>query len=146
MEINLIEQIKSLNQSVIKKLFSIKKSTCNPIRPRPLQMAILEYLIEHSDEEICQKDLESSFKISKSAISDALNSMEKNNFIERNASKTDARRNIIIPTKESLDMHKDLIKDIKEVNEELLNCLTEEEVNEFLRITEKLKNYMKEGK
>lgn len=146
MEINLMEQIKSLNQSVVKKLFSIRKATCNPIRPRPLQIAILEYLIEHSDEEIYQKDLESSFKISKAAISDTLNAMEKNNLIKRNVSKIDARRNIIIPTKESLDMHKDLIKDIKQVNEELLNCPTKEEVNEFLRITEKLKNYMKEGK
>lgn len=145
MDISLIEEIKNLNQSVVKSLFRKNKIKKKALPPRPLQMAVLEYVIEHEDEDVCQKDLENNFKISKSAISDVIKTMEKNNLIVRTSSETDARKNIIIPTKDSINIYKDLKNDVNEVNKELLNCLTKDEVDEFIRIIEKLKKHMKEG-
>lgn len=145
MEINLIEEVKSLNQTIVKRLFKENKLNCLKERPKPLQMAILKYLVDNSKENICQKDLEKEFKISKSAISFALNAMEKNNLIERISSDGDARKRYIILTEKSFEMNKELINGINNVNEEILNCLTEEEVEEFLRISKKLKEFMKEG-
>lgn len=145
MEINLIEEIKSLNQTVIKRLFHIKKVACFNNRPKPLQMGILKYILEHPNDKICQHDLEKNFQISKSAISGVLNTMEKNNLIARIPSEEDSRKKYIIPTENSIEMNKELTNGINKVNEELLNCLTEKETKEFLRITNKLKKYMKEG-
>lgn len=145
MEINLIEEIKSLNQTAIKRLFREKKIDCFKDRPKPLQMGILKYILDHSNEKICQKDLEDKFQISKSAISNVLHAMEKNGLITRTSSENDARKKYIIPTENSLEMNKELINGINKVNEELLNCLTEEETKEFLRILHKLKKHMKEG-
>lgn len=145
MDINLIDEIKLLNQQMIKKLFSMKKCEGIDRHPRPLQISILNYLIENKDKNISQKDLENQFKISKAAISDALKSMEKIGLIKRISSTTDARKNIIYPTKESLDMHEELMNNMKMVNDKLLNCLSEEEIQAFLTITSKLIRSMKEG-
>lgn len=145
MEINLVDEIKCLNQTIIKSLFREKKNDCYCDRPRPLQMAILRYVLDNSEECICQKDLEEQFGISKSAISYTLNAMEKNNLIERISNESDTRKRYIIPTKNSIEMNKELTKGINKVNEGLLNSLSEEEIDEFLRIIKKLKEHMKEG-
>lgn len=145
MKVDIIDEIKSLHKALVKTLFSMNKSTDHNRHPRPLQIAILEYLSEHQKDEVNQKDLEEHFKISKAAISDVLKAMEKNGLIERIVSEKDARKNIIIVTEKSKELHSNLINDLKKVNNELLECLTEEELKSFLAITDKLKKYMKEG-
>lgn len=145
MDINIIDEIKSLNQTMVKWLFQEHKLRCLSNRPKPLQMEILKFLIDHSKEEICQKDLEKQFKISKSAISFALDSMEKNNLIERVSSDEDARKRNIVLTEKSLEMNKEIIKGLNNVNKEIINCLTKEDIDDFLRISKKLKEFMKEG-
>ena len=57
MNIDIIDEIKSLHTHMIRKLFcSVKIGKCS--RPKPLQIAILAFLIENKDEVIYQKDLE----------------------------------------------------------------------------------------
>ena len=145
MKVDIIEEIKSLHQRLIKTLFCMSKKENRCGHPRPLQIAILEYLLEHQDSEVNQKDLEEKFNISKAAISDVLKAMEKNELIERIVSEKDARKNIIMITEKSKKLHSNLVDDLNRVNNHLLECLTEEELNSFLEITNKLKNYMKEG-
>ena len=91
----LFGEIQSLNNCVKKKLFSLKKEDDN-ICPKPLQGAIINYLYENKKKDIYQKDLEIAFNISKAAISDVLNTMEKNEMIERVQSDLDARYKKII--------------------------------------------------
>ena len=55
MNIDIIDEIKSLHTHMIRKLFcSVKIGKCS--RPKPLQIAILAFLIENKDEVIYQKD------------------------------------------------------------------------------------------
>lgn len=145
MKVDIIEEITSLHQGLIKTLFCMNKKVDRNGHPRPLQIAILEYLLENKDSEVNQKDLEEKFKISKAAISDVLKAMEKNELIERIVSEKDARKNIIMITEKSKELHSNLIDDLNRVNKHLLECLTKEELNSFLEITSKLKKYMKEG-
>lgn len=145
MEVDIIEEIKSLDKCIIKTLFNINKTKKLKIHPRPLQMAILDYLLNHEKDEIHQKDLEKNFNISKAAISSVLKTMKKNGLIERVSSENDARVNIIKVTDESKELHEKLLEDINYVNKNLKKCLTEEEMEMFLKISNKLKNYMKEG-
>lgn len=145
MQLNLIDEIKSLNQLIIKRLFHAEKNGCIKCRPKPLQMELLKYIIDHRDEKICQKDLENKFQISKSAISYALDAMEKNNIITRSSSEEDSRKKYISLTEKSIEMNKKLKIGINKVNEELLSCLTVTEQQEFIRMIHKLKNHMKEG-
>lgn len=145
MQSNLIDEIKSLNQLIIKSLFHAEKDGCIKCRPKPLQMELLKYIIDHRNEKICQKDLENQFHISKSAISYALDAMEKNNIIARTPSEEDSRKKYISLTEKSIEMNKKLKTGINKVNGELLSCLTETEQQEFVRMLHKLKDHMKEG-
>lgn len=147
MEVDLLHEIKSLNTLMVKRLFSMKKESENKIHPKPLQFGILEFLSENKDKDIYQRDLEQEFKISKAAISGVLNTMEKHDMILRIQSKDDARKNKIVLSESSEEHHQEFLYNRKRLNQELLEGVSEEELEQFLEVVEKFKKNMKrEGK
>lgn len=146
MSVDIINEIKSLHTNMIKKLFNMQKiDTKN--RPKPLQVAIIDFLLENEAKSIYQKDLEIKFNISKSAISDVLSTMENNDMISRITEKDDARKRKIILTEHAKEIHKEMIKVKVQANKEILEGISNEEIEKFIIIAEKLKNNMKkEGK
>lgn len=146
MQVNLSAEIKKLNILIIKRLFKLTKNTLNPKHIGPLQIRIIEYLSKHKNQDISQKDLELELNVSKSAISGVINTMEKKKLVERIPSSNDARKNKIILSEESLVFYNEMQENLDKLNEELLSSISEEELNDFLRIIEKLrKNIQKEG-
>ena len=138
----LFGEIQSLNNCVKKKLFSLKKEDDN-ICPKPLQGAIINYLYENKKKDIYQKDLEIAFNISKAAISDVLNTMEKNEMIERVQSNLDARYKKIILTKKAFNSYLDFTNHLNIVNSELEKSLTKEELDSFIFLIHKISNYLR---
>lgn len=136
---DLFGEIKSLNNVIKKRLFSLKDNKDN-LHPKPLQGAIINYLYENKKEEIFQKDLENKFNISKAAISDVLNTMEKKEMIERIQSDKDARCKRIILTKKASKLHGLFLNDLNSVNEEIESSLTEDEIIQFTNIINKIKD------
>src|SRR5574344_1660968 len=57
----------------------------------PYQIAILKYLIQHREDNIYQHDLEKEFNLRRSTVSGIIDTMEKNEMIERIDSVKDAR-------------------------------------------------------
>ncbi len=146
MEIDIIDEIKTLHNYMIRRLFNTEKFETTK-RPKPLQLAILAYLTENEDKVIYQKDLEVEFEISKAAISDVLNSMENNNMIMKIQEENDARKKRVVLTDESHRIYNEMAKTKKETNASILKDISQEELNKFLEVTEKLKENMKrEGK
>lgn len=143
MEEDLLREIKSLNILMVKRLFSMKKESESEVRPKPLQFEILEFLNENRDKNIYQKDLEQKFKISKAAISGVLNTMEKHDMISRIQSKDDARKNRIVLSERSMELRQEFLYNRKKLNQELLEGVSEEELEQFLKVVEKFKNNMK---
>lgn len=145
MDIDLLAEIKNLHTCMIKKIFCMKKDH-NCKHPRPLQIAILEYLRFNQDKDIYQKDLEIQFGISKAAISDVLNTMEKKDMISRITSDVDARKKKIVLTDYSKEMQQELVDNQLIANKELLEGISKEELENFLKTIEKIKaNIKKEG-
>lgn len=144
---DLTNDIKSLNIAIVKRLFSMsnkEKVECN--FPSPLQFKIIEYLEEHKKEETFQKDLEKSLNVSKAAISGVIKAMEKKGIVERIPVLNDARKNKIILSEKSLQFYHDKIKDMKLLSEELVSGISDDELREFKRILNKMKeNLKKEG-
>ena len=146
MEIDIIDEIKSLHTHMIRKLFCNEK-TNNSNRPKPLQIAILAFLIDNENEVIYQKDLENEFQISKAAISDVLYNMENNNMIKKVQEENDARKKRIILTEESYEKYRHMKEAKKEAINSILKGISEDDIKKFLEVTEKLKeNMRKEGK
>ena len=142
MQINIIREIKNLNISIGKMLFSSKDEILGK-HPKPLQIEIINYLSKNQDKVIYQKDLEENLKISKAAISEVLTSMEKNGFIEKINDTSDARRKRVVLSSETKKVHEDIEKKIDKLNDNLLDGISDDDLNIFIKVINKLKDNMK---
>ncbi len=143
MQRNVISEIKSLNNCMVKKLFALGKKEDEKFHPRPLQVEIITYLIENKDKTIYQKDIEEKLKISKAAVSDVLNSMESRGIITKEADVCDARRKRIIISKKAIETHDVMMRRLDSLNDCILDGISEDELNIFYKVIEKLKENMK---
>ena len=132
MEKHIARDLKRVDIEIGQRLFSIAKEKDIPAPPSPLQARILEDIEQH----IC---------VSKATISGALFSMEKNGFIKRVTSQKDQRSKQIIITDSSREAYNSLSIVFEEVNKELLEGVTEDEIDTFYKILDKFsKNIKKE--
>ncbi len=145
MEKQIARDLKRVDIEIGQRLFSIAKEKDIPAPPSPLQARILEFLFKNEDNEVNQKDIEQHICVSKATISGALFSMEKNGFIKRVTSQKDQRSKQIIITDSSREAYNSLSIVFEEVNKELLEGVTEDEIDTFYKILDKFsKNIKKE--
>ena len=144
MKPNVIEEIKKLDVKIAKRLFKDAKKEGIKRPPSPLQARILKYILEQKSEVICQKDLENYLKISKATISEVLVAMEKKEIIKRVSIPNDARAKRIVLTNTSLERFQELEKNFSDINEKLIEGISDDELARFLNILNKMQQNMKE--
>lgn len=143
---DLTSEIKCLNMLIVKRLFKVHRDNVPSSCPSPLQLRIIIFLEDNKDKDIYQKDLEKTLNISKSAISGVIKTMEKKGIVERIPVLNDARKNKIILSEKSLQFYREKIEDMKKISEELISGISDDELKEFKRILNKMKeNLQKEG-
>lgn len=138
MKKNIANELKKLDIEIARRLFSISKENKIEDAPSPLQSRILKYLVKNKDKEIYQKDLEDIFQISKATVSSVLFTMENNKIIQRVVSSNDARSKRIELTEKSKEVYKNMQIVIEKLNKELEKGLSDEEINTFYNILDKL--------
>lgn len=105
---------------------------------------ILEYLTNHENESIYQKDIERVFGIGKSTIAGTMKCLEKYHFVERRAVEGDARLKQICVTEEG-KAHMQMIKESKQAFErQLTRGLTQDEIDQFFVILQKIRHNVSE--
>ena len=144
MKPNVIEEIKKLDVKIAKRLFKDAKKEGIKRPPSPLQARILKYILEQKSEVICQKDLENYLKISKATISEVLVALEKKEIIKRVSMPNDARAKRIVLTNTSLERFQELEKNFSDINEKLIEGISDDELARFLNILNKMQQNMKE--
>lgn len=144
MKPNVIEEIKKLDVKIAKRLFKDAKKEGIKRPPSPLQARILKYILEQKSEVICQKDLENYLKISKATISEVLVTMEKKEIIKRVSIPNDARAKRIVLTNTSLERFQELEKNFSDINEKLIEGISDDELARFLNVLNKMQQNMKE--
>ena len=140
MKPNIINEIKSLEVKIGKKLFQEAKLQEIKRPPSPLQAKILKYILDHKEEVVCGKDLENYLHVSKATISEVLMAMEKSAIIKRISIPDDARAKRIVLTDTSLERFQELEKNFQSINEELLHGVSKKELECFLNVLQKMKN------
>lgn len=108
-----------------------------------LQGRIAGYLYHNMDKEIFQRDLEEAFTIRRSTVTEVLKTMEKNGFIEKKSVDYDARLKKIILTQKSIELHNAFLEDIKEVEKIIKKDISDEELDVFFSVLEKIKDNIK---
>lgn len=143
MNIRIVDKLKNLNIEIYKRIIAISKDFGIKKLPSPLQMNILKYLIESSDKKICQKDLEIALNISKATISETLKKMEKEGIIERLEDENDHRSKMIRLTDLSLEQFKTMDKSFEQLNLDLVENISMEEMEIFLSVIAKMQENLK---
>ena len=106
----------------------------------PVQIWVVRYLHEHKGEEICQRDLERDFNVTRSTVTGILQIMEKKGYILRVSVPTDARLKKILLTEKGEKLYYKVRDHSHETETFLVKGMTEEEVEQLLFLLGKIKN------
>ena len=106
---------------------------------------LIGYLYNNQGRDIYQKDIEVEFKISRSTVSGILKTMEKNGLVQRVAVDNDARLKKILLTQKAMDIHNDVEKRLVQTEKLLRKDLSNEDVENFFRIINKMKDNIQKG-
>ena len=100
---------------------------------------VIGYLANNQHRDVFQKDLELEFSIRRSTASKILQLMEKKGFIKREAVEYDARLKKLVLTEKALEVHAIAQQGINQLEEKISKGLTNEEIETFFKIAEKIK-------
>ena len=137
---SIIFEIKVLDNMINRKVITDTKQAKFPFVLSPVQLKILHYLYIHQDKIIYQRDIEKLIESRRSTTSGILNTMEKNNLINRIHSEKDARSKQVILTNYSKETSKYMVSKKKKFDKKIKENISEEELTTFFMVTEKIKN------
>ena len=101
---------------------------------------IIEYIAEHSDRDVFQRDFEREFRITRSTISKVINLMVQKGFIERQSVEHDARLKKLVLTPKALEIADLMCRDNKMLNEQLTKGFSDEELDTLYSYIERMQN------
>lgn len=100
---------------------------------------IIGYLAHHADKDIFQKDIENTFSIRKSTVSKVIGLMEEKGYLCRKDVDYDARLKKIVLTEQGWRLHALMVEERKRIEQSLRQGISDEELELFFRIIEKIK-------
>ncbi|MEK4948449.1 MAG: MarR family transcriptional regulator [Carnobacterium inhibens] len=110
-----------------------------------VQGMIIAFLGSHKEKDVFQKDIETKFSMRRSTTSTMLKSMEEKGFIERISSEKDARVKKLQLSETGKSMVEEVNSEIQRIEKLLTNGLTEEEMDQFFEIIQKMQQNMSEA-
>lgn len=109
-----------------------------------VQKWVIGYLSEHEGEDVFQRDLEEEFSIRRSTATGILQLMEKNDLIVRVPVSYDARLKKLVLTQKALDIQYEINREIQAHDKKLRNGISEEELEVFFKVMNKIKRNLGE--
>lgn len=104
-----------------------------------IQNRVLHYILRHEPEvPIYQKDIEKEFRISKSTVTEILQQMEKNGFVNRESSRKDGRMKRILPTEKSFAIQKEVRENIRTAEDQLRAGIREKDLQICLSVLKQM--------
>lgn len=103
------------------------------------QTLILAYLYRRQDDDVFQKDIELEFNVRRSSATGVLKCLEANGFIRRESINRDARLKKIILTKKAYKHREVLERHIDELEKILVSGLSQQEIDDLIKILGKIK-------
>lgn len=147
---SILYQIKTLEKLIFRSLINDNNITIKDIPkltpPTPTQMQIIEYIIKHSDTDIYQKDLEEVLNLRRATVSGVLQTMEKNNLIERIIDTKDTRTKKIILNQEAKILFEKHKKQLENLEIKIIKDISKEELEIFSKVILKMKNNIIDSK
>src|SRR6056297_297765 len=94
---------------------------------------------------ICQQTLCEYYKLNKAAVGRAVKKLKKKKYIIKKIDKNDKRKMVLFLTKKAKNMKSEFVKILNSVEKTVKKNLTEKEINEFIKISEKISKNIHEA-
>ena len=146
---NLLYQIKSLEKMIVRNLLGDneiekREEQANVMQlPTPTQMQIIEYILNHTSEDIYQRDLEDILNLRRATVSGVLHTMEKNNLIRRVTDNEDTRSKKILLNNKAKEIFLQNQKKMDKTEQTITENIPKEDLEVFSRVIQMMKNNMK---
>lgn len=137
---NIALEIKCMDNMINRHIINKAKNLKMKFTLTPVQFRILHYLFKNKEKIIYQNDIEKLIESRRSTTSGILNTMEKNNLIKRVDSKKDARKKRIVLTSSCKGYYNKMLKQRQLFEEKLKENISNEELEIFFKVTEKIKS------
>jgi DNA-binding MarR family transcriptional regulator len=131
-------EIKTLENLITRKILLTAKDAGYPALTT-VQIRIMRYLFLNKDKEIYQKDIEKNFVVRRSTASGIIDTMEKNGMLERVNTDLDLRSKRIVITEKYAGKMELLEELINKFQDELLDGVSDSELNTFFSVIDKMK-------
>lgn len=109
-----------------------------------IQASVLIYLLNESDIKN-QRDIEKKFNLTNPTVNGILNRLEFKGFIKRTISQKDARNKEVHLTDKSLKLNSEMNSKAKEVEKNILNNISKDELEVFYNVVKKISENIKGG-
>ena len=110
------------------------------------QACILVFLIENKENSINQRDIEKKFNLSNPTVNGILNRLESKKIIKRINNDADKRIKNIVLLNKADDFYQKFQQKKKEIDESTIRNISEEEMNIFYIVVDKMLENVKEKK
>lgn len=104
---------------------------------------ILRYLYENREKEVFQKDIEKTFSIGRSTVTNLIQILEKKEYIRRETVERDARLKRVLLTEKGVKNNEMLKAMFDRMNDVLEKDISGEELEVFFRVCDKIRNNLK---
>lgn len=134
--IHMLDKMLSRNMAAQMRAYGIDEITL-------MHGRVIRYLYEKRDDEIFQKDIERDFSIGRSSVTNIIQLMERNGYITRESVPGDARLKKVKLTDKGITNHKRVESFITRLDKELIQGITEEELNTFYTVMNKIRGNLR---
>lgn len=107
---------------------------------------ILRYLYENREQATFQKDIEKTFSIGRSTVTNIIQILEKKGYVKREFVEHDARLKKVILTEKGKESHESIEALISRLDVMLEDGIEEEELALFFKVTDKIKENLRKKK
>lgn len=143
MEDKLLYNLHLLNKLIAREFVCNNKDLfCGD--PSATQMIIMNYILNHQNEDIYQKDLEEALHLRRATVSGVLQTMEKHELVERVLCDNDVRCKKIILKEKAKKMFDVKKMEFFKLEEVIKKGLSDEEIEIFCHIIESMQNNINE--
>lgn len=142
-EESILYQIKDLERVIFRKLLVDGEIRSEDLEPKmkitPTQMEIIMYVLEHQEDAVLQKELEDALNLRRATVSGVLQTMEKNDLIERMTDSEDTRTKKVVLKQRTIEIFEKNKRKFDRIEEKLVNGIPEEKIKIFLEVIEMFK-------
>lgn len=103
------------------------------------QLKIINYILAHENENVCQKDLELETNLKKASITGCLDSLAERDLIKRVHAADDKRKNYIVLTDKAIAYKNEFYQREVDLNNRIVENISKEELETFFDVIRKIK-------